>query len=201
MRTLQCHAGPILVRIGVALRLPGPISAGGGVRGSESGCNINLKKVLQGNAAGKCASQPLRATSAAQPKGCSGSSVPRAGTTSPQEMHFLSETGPNPGQTLQEMHFLPKSNPVPGETILAPQKKCTFSPKVPPFRDKLPPERLFLPESHPNPGQTLPAPPKKCISSPKATPIRDKSPEEMHFLPETDPIPGQILHWSRSCYA
>ena len=126
MRTLQCHAGPILVGIGVALRLPGPISAGGGVRGSESGCNINLKKVLQGNAAGKCASQPLRATSAAQPKGCSGSSVPRAGTTSHQRNAFPPRNRPQSGTN--------------------PPKKCISSPKPAPFRDKLPPERLFLPE-------------------------------------------------------
>ena len=132
MRTLQCHAGPILVRIGVALRLPGPISAGGGVRGSESGCNINLKKVLQGNAAGKCASQPLRATSAAQPKGCSGCSAPRAGTTSPKKC--ISS---------------PKSTPFRDKL----SKKCISSPKPAPLRDKLPPERLFLPKSNPNPGQ------------------------------------------------
>ena len=39
--------------------------------------------VLQGNAAGKYASQPLRACSAAQPKGCSACSVP--GVDSPSD--------------------------------------------------------------------------------------------------------------------
>ena len=131
MRTLQCHAGPILVRIGVALRPPGPSPRGGGVRGSESGCNINLKKVLQGNAAGKCASQPLRATSAAQPKGCS---VPRAGTTSPKKC--ISSPKPTP--------FRDKS-----------PKKCISSPKPTPIRDNFPQEMHFLPRSHPNPGQIL----------------------------------------------
>ena len=155
MRTLQCHAGPILVRIGVALRLPGPISAGGGVRGSESGCNINLKKVLQGNAAGKCASQPLRATSAAQPKGCSGCSVPRAGTTSPQEMHFLPETDPNPGQIPRRNAFSPQNRPHSGTN--SPRK--ALSPRKSPKSGTNPPsstkEMLFLPETDPIPGQIL----------------------------------------------
>ena len=172
MRTLQCHAGPILVRIGVALRLPGPISAGGGVRGSESGCNINLKKVLQGNAAGKCASQPLRATSAAQPKGCSGCSVPRAGTTSPQEMHFLPETNPNTGQIPRRNAFPPRNQPHSGTNS---PKKCISSPEVTQIRDKpsQPHQRnAFPPQKQPQSGTN---PPKKCISSPKPTPFRDKS--------------------------
>lgn len=154
MRTLQCHAGPILVRIGVALRLPGPISAGGGVRGSESGCNINLKKVLQGNAAGKCASQPLRATSAAQPKGCSGCSVPEPEQLPPKKCTSSPKPTPIRDKLPPERLFLPKTGPIPGQ---------------------IPEERHFLPKSNPIPGQTLPAPPKKCTSSPKPTPIRDKS--------------------------
>ena len=146
MRTLQCHAGPILVRIGVALRLPGPISAGGGVRGSESGCNINLKKVLQGNAAGKCVSQPLRATSAAQPKGCSGCSVPRAGTTSPQEMHFLPETDPIPGQTPPRKALSPRKSPKSGTNHPCPPKEMHFLPESTPIPGHTPPRRALSPQ-------------------------------------------------------
>ena len=114
--------------------------------------------MLEGNAAGKSASQPLRATSAAQPKGCSGCSVPRAGTTSHQRNAFPPRNQPHSGTNSPRKALSPRNRPRSGTNPPSPTK-----------------EMHFLPKSNPIPGQTLPAPPKKCISSPKPTKIRDKS--------------------------
>ena len=149
--------------------------------------------MLQGSAAGKSASQPLRATSAAQPKGCSGCSVPRAGTTSPKEMHFL-----------------PKSNPIRGQTLPAPPKKCISSPKITSFRDKLPQKGNFSPKAPQirdklsQPHRRNAFPPRnqphsgtnssqKGSFSPKVTQIRDKPSQPYQrnaFPPQKSPKSG-----------
>ncbi len=143
--------------------------------------------MLQGNAAGKCASQPHRATSAAQPKGCSGSSVPHSRTYAPQKGTFSPKATPFRDKRPPERLFLPKTGPIPGQTPPAPPKKCISSPKPAPFRDKLS---------------------KKCISSPKPTPFRDKLPQPHQrnaFPPQKSPQSGtnpalepELLHMKKA---